>query len=156
MMYKAFYDRRPDTVDGYFTIQDEHRNPVFKRLLARSGQMRAVGTNWMRGQSPIPFSKDVAGEKHYLWLNSLHPHSKAGAYGIGEFFPISSSLKDKDLIQGPRPDLIRRSIGLHAENKYPGSAGCIVIVDTDKAYNEVFPFLRDLAKTQEYIELVVL
>lgn len=156
MIYKAFYDRRGDTIEGKFTIQDSDGNPIFKRLHARSGQMRAVGTNWMRGQSPIPFSKDVVGEKYHLWLKSMHPHTKAGAYGIGEFFQISSSPIDRRLIQGPRPDLIRQDIGLHAENQYPGSAGCIVIVDTDKAYNEVFPFLRDLGKSQEFIELVVL
>lgn len=155
MIYKAFYDRRGDTIEGKLTIQDSDGNPVFKRLHARSGQMSGVGSNWMRGKSPIPFSDNVLTQKLWLWLQPVNPFTKAGETGIGEFYPISSG-ENKRIIQGPRPELVRWDIGLHAENKWKGSAGCIVIVDTEKAYREVFPWLRELGKTIEKIEVVVL
>lgn len=57
--FTAWFDRRPDTIAGYFTIQDLSGKPVFKRLSARSGQMAHVGSNWTRGKSPIPLSSAI-------------------------------------------------------------------------------------------------
>jgi hypothetical protein len=150
MIYRAFFDRQPGTIEGFFTIQDEHGKPVFKRLQARSGQNGHTNTDWVRGKSPIPYGN------HYLWIGyPVGVGTRAGKTGIGEFYPISNMAGDRDLIQGPAPQILRRSIGLHAENAYRGSAGCIVLVDVEQAYAEVFPWLRKIAGGQRYMDIVV-
>lgn len=151
MIYRAFYDRQPGQIEGHFTILDEAGKPVFKHLQARSGQRGFENTDWTRGKSPIPMGK------HYLWCRyPVNVGTRAGRTGIGEFFPISNVAGDRGLIQSVDKQSHRRDIGLHAENAYQGSAGCIVLVDVERAYAEVFPWLRKIGKEQHYIDLVVL
>ena len=151
MIYRAFYDRKDGNIEGFFTIQDENGKPFFQHLNARSGQKGFENTEWSRGKSPIPFGD------HYLWIGyPVGIGTRAGKTGIGEFYPISNMAGDRNLIQGPSPQITRRSIGLHAENSYVGSAGCIVLVDVEQAYTEVFPFLRRIAGGQLYMDLKVL
>jgi len=145
---KAYFDRSSDTVDGKFTII-ESGVTVFKQVHTRSGQRGYTKTNWIRNKSPIPYGE------HWLWLRPLNPGAAPGATGIGEFYNISSNTNDVLTIVGG-PGEVRRAIGLHAENKYPGSAGCIVVVSLNQfaSLSKYFAHLRnDLKLTR--IRLVV-
>jgi hypothetical protein len=149
-MINAFFKRDPNSIEGLFTLQ-ENGEPIFKRLRARSGQAGFTKTNWNRGKSPIPFGN------YLLWLDSpLDIGKRAGAKGIGEFYNISSTTDNRRIIANPGGIEKRWDIGLHAENSYPGSAGCIVLVDVDHAYEKVFPYLRQLGKRVQTIELRVI
>lgn len=155
----AFFDRSETTIDGYFTlmIKEPGRSArkLFERLPARSGQSGYTNTNWTRGKSPIPFGI------HHLWLKPVDPDKWPDYNGIGEFYPISSNEKNKRKIQGLSNRAKERwDIGLHPENQYPGSAGCIVLlVDTlerKAAVKALFKFLRLLGAKQDTIRITVL
>ncbi len=154
-MIKAYFDRNPRNVEGFFTlveIEGLEVKPLFQRLPARSGQAGYTKTDWIRGKSPIPYGK------HLLWLSPLDTGKFADYNGIGEFYPISNREGAKRVIWGK--DGTRQDIGLHPENKYPGSAGCIVLlVDTPERKQrviELFEYLRELGKSQKNIPLEVL
>lgn len=154
----AYYDRKPGTIEGLFTLQTvENGVPtkLFNRLPARSGQQSYCDTDWVRGQSPIPMGR------HFLWLDPVNPGTwPKTPGGIGEFYPISSGLMNRRIIMAEDTGKVRMDIGLHPENAYPGSAGCIVLLhDTPVRKAEVmrlFAFLRTLGKSRETIDLVVL
>lgn len=157
MTITAYYDRQKGTVDGFFTLQevDDHGNIVklFNKLPARSGQKGYTETDWVRGKSPIPYGT------HELHLNSINKREWAGHSGIGWFFPIASPGFQRK-IEDPVTKLFRLDIGLHPENDFVGSAGCIVLLaNTGPRKNEVlrlFEFLDRLFNDQKTIKLVVL
>jgi hypothetical protein len=70
---------------------------------------------------------------------------KAGARGIGEFYPISTN-GDGLTIVGKDPAQRRYEIGLHEENMWAGSAGCIVIVNPND-WQAIRQELKAIAKT---------
>lgn len=123
-----FYDRNSTDINGWITIRDASGKDLITRVLGRSGQPHYQSPEWARGRSPIPFGW------HYLHLDPVHPGWDVAKDGIGEFYPISSDPGNKRLIckkvndLGLTTQLERWDIGLHEENKYPGSAGCIVPV----------------------------
>lgn len=146
MRYSAFYDRRLGTIEGLFTIQETDHNgttdKVFERLHSRSGQRRFANSDWVRGGSPIPYTLAIPKERPYwLWTHSLGRDTLAGATGIGEFFPISTG-DEPAIIQGDG-NRKREAVGLHGENQWPGSAGCIVIV-RERDFLRVRDYLRQL------------
>lgn len=160
-MIKAYFDRNPQNVEGFFTlveIEGLEVKPLFQRLPARSGQAGYTKTDWVRGKSPIPYGK------HLLWLSPLDTGKFADYNGIGEFYPISNREGSKRMIWTEKPSSsflgVRQDIGLHPENKYPGSAGCIVLlVDTPERKQRVtdlFNYLREQGKSQKKIALEVL
>jgi hypothetical protein len=152
--YDAYFDRSTSGIEGAFTLQKVEGGKaikLFERLSARSGQRGWTNKEWMRSKSAIPFGT------FRLWTDSIKQEKKSTFDGIGEFFPISSG-ENKNVIQGFTPDMQRVAIGLHRENQYPGSAGCIVLVDNtpalDEAVTRLFKFLRELE--EPYITLKVL
>jgi hypothetical protein len=130
MTIRAFYKRYPDRVDGLFTLHEyDDKGRVISahsivRVAARSGQAEHTRTDWHRGKSPIPYGD------HLLFTASLKRGQWSDTDGIGEFFPISNDVGDRHTITGPAGQM-RKHIGLHPENQWPGSAGCIVIVRRD-------------------------
>lgn len=161
--YAAFYDRSPATINGALTIQEY--NPatrgvkkLINKIPARSGQGSYVNHSWVRGKSPIPYNVEVEGQRLYLWLR---PRLKEGtilapARGIGEFWPISSSPAGERVIEAAETGQIREDIGLHDENYFEGSAGCIVIV-SDKDFLALHAVLHELKNEGVvYLPLTVL
>lgn len=122
---KVFFDRKPDTIDGLFSIRNRDGSYVVEKLHARSGQRGYTRTNWTTGKSPTPYGL------HYLSLHSNNRGQKAGAKGIGECFPMSNreELIQKGIIISDNGRYRRTEVCLHEENSYPGSAGCTVIVN---------------------------
>jgi hypothetical protein len=141
-----YFDRNTSTIEGKVTLKilNKETNEVIQevvRLQARSGQNGYTNTSWTTGKSPIPFGK------HILWLDrTLQKGQWAIGKGIGEFYPISSSTANSDVIVDPaNPKNIRRAVGLHPENAYAGSAGCIVLVaDTQTKKNDILKLRTEL------------
>lgn len=155
--YKAWYDKKK----GLFTIQNDKGIKLFERLFVRSGQAGYLNAPWVRNTGAIPTNKQVAGNK--LYIHTTPVKDAKGDFnndGIGLFFPISDSLTRKDIIRGLNPREERWHIGLHPENKYNGSAGCIVLlwntVNRKKKVSSLFTWLECLAmKSIKAIELEV-
>ena len=156
MPYRAFFDRDENSINGFFTLQDEKGKKLFERLPARSGQNGYTKTNWLRSRSPIPFSKWI-NKPYRLWLQSVSAGMDHKANGIGEFWPISNTDSMRE-IHGPYEGQGRMDIGIHWENDKPGSAGCIVLVsDTPARREQVKKLFAKLHTIKaQYIELVVL
>lgn len=134
--YKAFFDRSKTTINGRFSIRAADGEYIIRRAAARSGQRGYTQTSWERGRSPVPFGV------YNLYTDPNNEGQVAGKTGIGEFFPIDNqgdrrTIKELDV---PEPRY-RLEIGLHEENGYPGSAGCIVIVN-----NMDWKLIRDWLK----------
>ena len=156
MIVKAYFKRHPDSIDGLFTLQTNKRE-LFTRIPARSGQKGYENEEWVRGKGPVPKGK------YHLWLHLQKPNPMFPDKpdGIGEFYQISSAKDNQRLIQDPTtPHRQRWDIGLHPENAYPGSAGCIVLLHNEdwlQAYVAgLFEFLRWYGKKHRTIELEVL
>lgn len=119
LIYTAYYDRPKDGINGVFTLQDNKGHKLIDRVQARSGQKGYTGGSWVRGKSPIPYGT------HRM---SLSPYSRgvaAGKTGIGQFYPIGNDGGFYRIKEGLKQ---RTAIGLHEENQWEGSAGCVVIV----------------------------
>jgi hypothetical protein len=148
----AYYDRQANTIEGLFTVRTVEDGRIIKelrQLKARSGQRGSENTSWVRGKSPIPFGE------HYLWIDKpLQAWQSAGQSGIGHFLNISSGLDNRRLILGPNGEM-RDLIGLHPENKWIGSAGCIVLIETAQMW-DMFKYIDSLKDKQKWLRLIVL
>ena len=151
MTVTAWYDRQKGTIEGLFTLSGPTGN-LFTRMPARSGQEGYTDTDWVSGKSPIPYGV------HTLFLKLSNAGEFPSGGGLGEFYPIGQAQNSR-LITGPTQQE-RWDIGLHPENAYPGSAGCIVLRWDTPALkiqvNRLFKFLGNLTKTQNAIRLEVL
>jgi hypothetical protein len=154
---RAFYDRRKDSIEGLFTLIVNGKT-VFKQLAARSGQNGSQSTNFVSGKSPIPL---IGKETEYVISTQAISNGATIPTGgqIGRFYPICTSLKNRMRIVFPQGE--RFAIGLHPENAFKGSLGCIVlVVETAKQVKEVLALFRMLdnfyKKGIEGIRLTVL
>lgn len=152
----AYFDRTVASTEGKFTLKDNFGNVYFDKLPARSGQKGFTTNSWVRGKSPIPFGR------HRLWLRKTKkgPIFPTTPGGVGMFWPISNLEDSRVIVDRQNPDLIRMDIGLHPDNDFPSSIGCIVLVHETKEQKKnveaLFNKLFELSETLEYIDLVVL
>jgi len=155
LVYRAFYDRDINSINGAFTLQvydpstpDIPPRKIINRIAAVSGQRGHEGTSWHRSKSPIPFSAEVKGGKLWLWLTPMPgeiPGSPlAPAKGIGEFWPISSEEFDRTRIIGVAGQL-RTHVGGHDDNMFMGTAGCVGFAK-DRDTLHVSAVLHDLKR----------
>jgi hypothetical protein len=145
--YTAWYDKQK----GLFTIQNAKGVPVFKQLPVRSGQAGYLNAPWVRSMGAIPTNKEVGSGKLYIHTTpTKDPKGDLNNDGIGLFFPISDSLTRTDIIRGHNALEIRWWIGLHGENRYLGSAGCIVLLwntnSRKRTVVSLYQWLQNLAK----------
>lgn len=142
--YRAFYKRDLNSIDGVFTILNRHTGEkIFSRLPARSGQRGYTQYDWTRGKAPIPRGQ------HYIHFQTPKQKDRwPGRTGIGEFWSISNQLDNPRLIRDKKTGLYRYDIGIHPENSFPGSAGCIVLVIDTKAQREQVIRLSNWAESQ--------
>lgn len=153
MKYTIYFDKSLKSITGVLTMQVvevvDGKNKVhtlFKRLPVLSGQAGFEGTDWIRGKSPIPFGRHKISTKSVPL--QMEPRGTP-------FFPIYSHSKDKNTIWSPDKKYKREAIGLHYENRFPGSVGCVVGLPKD--FKDLFDFLRNLnQKGIEEIEFIVL
>ncbi len=149
MTHVIYIDRKQNTVDGLMSIHKEIEpgkvEVIFKQVPIRSGQRGHTQTDWTRGKSPIPYGNH--------WLITKPKPLQMEPRGT-RFFSICTDLADQRLILGPEGK-VRWDIGLHRENNFPGSAGCVVIVDPKKA-EEIFDYLVAIGKKEGFIRVKVL
>jgi hypothetical protein len=153
MKYTIYFDKSLKSVDGVLTMQAtevvDGKTKVytlFKRIPVKSGQQGFEGTNWVRGKSPIPFGK------HKLSTKSVPLQMEPKGT---PFFPIYSHSKDKNTIWSDDKKYKREAIGLHFDNQFPSSIGCVV--SEPKLFKDLFDYLRNLnQKGVEEVEFVVL
>lgn len=158
-MWKAYFKRGLTSCEGVLTIQKSENGQVVEKpinqILTRSGHPDFFNREWVRAKSPCPRGL------FRLWLTPTNKGIAAGQTGIGEFYPMSSDDSRFNINEnecGPMPvgaTIRRRSqIGLHEENKWRGSAGCLVVVKhTD--WIKIRDLLRELGKTQPSIDILV-
>lgn len=145
MVHDLYFDRSTTTVDGKLTLHKDGK-PVFKQLAARSGQAGHTSTNWETGKSPIPFGRH--------WLQARYNLLQMAPKNT-PFFPIATGKGQRVIWEGGQRNRQRKDIGLHKENQYKGSAGCVVIVNPDEA-DALFHYLTMLANAEPYLRFVVL
>jgi hypothetical protein len=141
-----FYDRNENTVDGFLTLikidDDGTVTNVFKKLAARSGQAGHTKTSWTRGKSPIPYGTHKMTTKPTpLWMEPVGT----------PFFAIGSLIEKIRVIFSGESE--RWDIGLHLENRFKGSAGCVVVVDRTQGMI-LFDYIKKL--DERYIDFIVL
>ncbi len=122
MTFTAYFDRQSHTVKGAFTLQSVEHGEVdvlFSRLPATSGQAGYTGgglQDWVTGKSPIPMGRH--------WLSTKKEKLNISPVGT-PFYPVGSSIGSR-VIYGPGTKS-RTDCGLHLENLFPGTAGCIAL-----------------------------
>lgn len=159
-----YYDRRRGSIEGALTVRtvyDEEIVKNFVRLPCRSGQLNWANQSWGSG-APVPYSFEVLGQKLWLWLTGQKQKNlwaNEDPQKIGEFWPISTE-PDKATILSPERTRKRQYIGLHHENQYKGSMGCIVTVtETEEQVNKILEarsWLMLLAEYHQKVKLEVL
>jgi len=145
---RVFFQRHQGTNEGWLTVIEDGKK-VFTRLPCRTGQASAIGQEfeWTRGRGPIP-----ALDPLYLWTSAnlnggkMFPTSREG---IGRFYHISSG-GNKQVISKPGTSMTYRvAIGIHPENGFKGSAGCVVLIHDLPSQREnvkkLFAYLDGLA-----------
>jgi hypothetical protein len=148
--YRLFYDRQKGTIEGFLTLQvtdqqTDKTTKILDKIPARSGQAALADTSWERGKSPIPFNSQVQGKELWVHLTPIKQEGTilAPSKGIGEAWPVSTSLSEKDTIWHANGKQKRTLIRIHDENNNRGSAGCIVIVH-DSDYMDLHAALHEL------------
>ncbi len=148
MSHTLYIDRNPSSIENVFTLIDSDAvDPLpFIRLPGRSGQRGFEATSWIRGKSPIPFGQ---------WLMSTKPIPLQMEPKGTPFFPICSNKADPRVIKELGGRNIRMDIGLHFENRFPGSIGCQVAIP-NKQSMALFDYLEALHRVEPWIRVVVL
>jgi hypothetical protein len=146
MTHTLYFDRDVNSINGFLTLQTDDGHKVFERLKARSGQRFYTHTSWERGKSPIPFGRYWMATKHTILF--MEPKNTP-------FFPIASEKGAQIIWDSEGKGLLRSNIGLHMENQYPGSAGCVVVVNRAEA-ERLFHYLTTISRAEPYIRFVVL
>lgn len=157
MSYTLYFDRSYGTINGAVTLQKVENGkiiPIFKRLPAASGQSGYTGRgdDWLRGKGPIPMGRH--------WLSTKKEPLQQSPVG-SPFYVIGSEKGSRLIINPANPTLFRDSCGLHFDNLWRGSLGCIAMSVDNTAMKEraqlLFDHLDFLNTTGiDYIRVVVL
>lgn len=164
LKHTAYFDRNNELFTFQtFNQENQQIQTKFIQLPAKSGQKNYQDTGWSTGKSPIPYTSEIK-ESYKLWLDVQYQPNKwpwEDKNKIGEFWPISTD-NSKRFIHSKDGNKIRDAIGLHVDNEYPGSAGCIVLQCNTLIQKVNILYLREYLKAirkyekLDYVELVVL
>lgn len=150
MTHRLFFDRREGQLDGVVTLRND-KQELFKQLPARSGQPGHLtkATQWVRGKGATPYGNH--------WMSTRQVPLQMEPKGT-PFYMIGTN-KGGSTIYGSHGQR-RTAIGLHLENNWPGSAGCIVLrhdtPETECMAWALFAYLDRLSKYEPFIEFIVL
>lgn len=148
-------DRTPGTISAVLTLQRAVGNTVtkvFDKLPVATGQYPFTDggpDDWVRGKGSTPFG--------YYWLSTKREALKMEPVGT-PFYVISTNKGERTII-GP-DGKTRSDIGLHLENRFPGSAGCVVLLantaERAKRARALFDYLDKIHENEPYIRFTVL
>jgi len=131
MKVQLYFKQNKHTVDGSLTVavRDLEGKVIeeqsIRNVVARSGAPGWAGTQGVRGKSPIPDGKYILWNRK-RWIMQYNDLDATGRE-IGRFYPISDNPTNRHIISHPTG--VRKYIGLHDENDFRGSAGCVVVVN---------------------------
>lgn len=155
MVHKIFFDRQEGSLRGFLTLQrvdDTGKiHKVFSRLPVASGQIGFLHRkdDYVVGKGATPFGKH--------WLSTRQEPLQMEPKGTP--FYVIGTHKGGRTIEGPGAAK-RTHIGLHLENRHPGSIGCPVLLhDTPERECTawaLFAYLDRLHKYEPYIRFEVL
>lgn len=121
--YTLYVDRKLGAINGVLTLQrviDGVPYKIFDKLPIASGRNGFVNSkdqDFIRSKGAIPFGDHwISTKKEPLWMEPK-----------GTPFYVISSKPNERVIYGPNGKT-RHDIGLHLENNYAGSAGCVVLL----------------------------
>ena len=157
MTHAIYFDRTEGQLHGVLTLQ--YVNPfgeavkVFERLPVASGQYGFLNgglQDWVVGRGATPFGRH--------WMSTKkEPLTSAEPYGTP--FYIISTDKGSRIIKGPN-GATREHIGLHLENRIPGTRGCPALLNDTPVRKctalALFAYLDALHEFEPYIRFVVL
>jgi hypothetical protein len=123
-------------IDGYLTFFADGQEKF--KVVATSGLAghQYDGAHKTKGKGCLPPSNN--------WKISTHGYPVPAKGVAGMFYHIT-----------PDPQFGRSELGLHRDANVPGSAGCIVVRDSNIFNNTVVPFVNSLKDKQSQILLSV-
>ncbi|MEM0951941.1 MAG: hypothetical protein AAGI66_07345 [Cyanobacteria bacterium P01_H01_bin.74] len=122
--HTIYFDRNIGQLYGVLTLQRVNAgipHKVFKRLPVTSGQLGYLGggdEDWIRNKGATPFGN--------LYIKTKPEPLYMEPYGT-PFFIITNKPGTR-IIEGPDGKR-RENIGLHLENKIPGTLGCTALLN---------------------------
>ncbi|MEN6621510.1 MAG: hypothetical protein ABFD50_08185 [Smithella sp.] len=136
--YTLYVDRQLGNINGFLTLQrvvNGQITKLFEKLPIRSGQNGFVNSkdqDFIRSKGSIPFGDHyLSTKKESLWMEPK-----------GTPFYVVSSKPGERVIYGPSGKT-RHDIGLHMENQFPGSAGCVVLLHETSEQKRMVKLLFD-------------
>lgn len=149
---KIFVKRNRENNEGDLSFIEYTRdsdkvneNKSLRNIKIRTGINRPyfLKRDWYRGKSGCPIGT------HLLWTkrNYIKQYHDLDATGreVGRFYPISNNIEDHRVIRADYGTQYRLDIGIHDENDFPGSAGCIVVIN-NKDFRELVKKLEKLER----------
>lgn len=147
-MIKIYVKKKKASFNAILTIAvlnedgSVNEEKSLRDIACRSGKWNWERNPKITGDDPVPDGK------MYLWNKRgyIQQYNDLDAVGgeIGRFYPISDNLTNHRLISHkttPSTKKSRWDIGLHDENSFPGSSGCIVVID-NKDFRKVCKLLE--------------
>jgi hypothetical protein len=149
--HAIYFDRDKNRIDGVLTLQiivNKRAVKVFDKLPARSGQVGFTEQDWVDGKSPTPFGAMFMKTKSVPL--QMEPRNTP-------FFELCTDTRRPGVITNGRDD--RVACGLHFENDYPGTAGCVaLVIDTRQQLAEawaLFHYVESLSPIVPFIPFYV-
>jgi hypothetical protein len=141
--YVLYVKRTKGALYGVATLKDPNGDDIVTRLPIASGQLGYLSggqNDWVKGKSPTPIGDWFLSTKRVPL--QMEPVGTA-FYSIGDS-PGSTT------ITSPDGRVVREDIGLHLENRYPGTIGCVALLhDTPERVvgsSRLFRALDDIYK----------
>ena len=129
--------RSSQLIDGSLTFFDDGKEIL--KVVATSGATgyQYAGGHTVRGKGCLPPANDwkITTSGYYLATKGVE----------GMFYHIT-----------PDPRMGRGELGLHRDANVPGSAGCVVVRNSDTFNNKVVPLVNGLKDKQSQINLSVI
>lgn len=141
--YTLYVKRTKGALYGTVTLKDPKGEDIVTRVPMASGQLGYLSggqDDWVKGKGPTPIGDWFLSTKR--WPLQMEPVGTA-FYAIGDE-PGSST------IESPDGKIIRENIGLHLENRYPGTIGCVALMhDTAERASKANVLFQALDKIHE-------
>lgn len=151
MTHTLYIDRNIGKKEGLLTLSNGNQH-VFKQLpfaTGQSGFLDGGADDWVTGKGGTPYGVH--------WMSTKKEPLQMEP--VGTPFYVMSTKKGSRVIEGA-DGKSRSNIGLHLENRFPGSAGCVVLLHRTKEEKlltvALFAYLDALYAYEPYIEAKVL